>query len=312
METISCDILIIGGGPSGLTAGLYASRSRMKTVLVERMGCGGQAVITDWIENYPGFVDGISGFELATKFEEQARKFGLDVQLAEVSTLERRSDGTFVAQTAEKTFEAAAVIISSGAHHKHMNVPGESELTGRGVSYCATCDGPFFRDKKVVVVGGGNSAVQEAIYLTKFASSVTLVHRRDALRAAKVLEDRARQNPRITFAWNSVVTSVNGTEKVESVTLRNVKDNTLSELPSDGVFVFVGLVPNTDWCPSWVPRDEAGYIITDDCMQTSTPGLFACGDVRHTLLRQVVTAAGDGATAAFAAEEYVTNRTTGK
>ncbi|MHB9154398.1 MAG: thioredoxin-disulfide reductase [Endomicrobiales bacterium] len=301
------DIIIIGGGPAGLTAGLYASRGGMKALLLEKMGCGGQSMITDWIENYPGFPEGISGFDLASRIEEQARRFGLEVRLEEVTGVMNRSVPEKAVVTPEDTYVAAALIISSGARHKMLNVPGELELRGRGVSYCATCDGPFFREKDVVVVGGGNSAVQEALFLTKFAKSVTLVHRRDRLRAAKVLQERALAHPKMRFMWNSVVESIGGKDKVEGVRLRNVIDGSTGETAASGVFVFVGLVPNTTILKGLVSMDEAGYISTDDTMKTSTEGIFACGDARIKILRQVVTAAGEGAVAAFAAEEYVEN-----
>lgn len=298
------EILVIGGGPAGLTAAIYASRSRISTALIERMGCGGQAAIADWIENYPGFPEGISGFDLGQKFEEQAKKFGAEIILDEISGLSS-TDGGFIVKTASGDVGAKAVIIASGANHKHMNVPGESEFSGRGVSYCATCDGPFFKNKDVAVVGGGNSAVQEAVYLTRFASSVTIVHRRDRLRAAKILQERAFENPKIKFAWDSVPLAVTGGEKAEALKLKNVKTSEESELKVSGVFVFVGLEPNTAFAKGFIEMDEAGYIITDENMACSVPGVFACGDVRRKLLRQVVTAAGDGALAAFSAQEYI-------
>jgi thioredoxin reductase (NADPH) len=300
------DIIIIGGGPAGLTAGLYASRSNMRTLLLEKMGCGGQSAITDWIENYPGFPEGISGFELSSKIEEQARKFGLTITLEEVSSITVNGTEKTV-KTSGGEYRAGAVIIASGANHKMLQVPGEEELRGKGVSYCATCDGPFFRNKDVIVAGGGNSAVQEAIFLTKFARNVTLVHRRDRLRAAAVLQERAKNNPKIHFQWNAVIEKIAGTEQVEGVVLRNMVTNEVSQLSANGVFVFVGLTPNSSYLCGLVAMDEAGYVITDDTMSTNVPGVFACGDIRKKLLRQVITAAGEGATAAFAAEEYVEN-----
>lgn len=298
------DIIVIGGGPAGLTAAMYASRSRMKTALIEKMGCGGQAAIADWMENYPGFPEGISGFDLGQKFEEQAKKFGAEIILDEISALSKTGDGFKIA-TAGGEYSAQAVIIASGANHKPLNIPGEKEFIGKGVSYCATCDGPFFRSREVAVIGGGNSAAQEAIYLTKFASQVTLIHRRDRLRATKILQERAFENPKLKIVWNAVPEAITGTEQVEELKLRDVKTNEAKALSVKGVFIFVGLEPNTKFLSDIIKLDESGYIPTDDNMLTSTPGIFACGDVRVKLLRQVVTAAGDGALAAFSAQEYI-------
>jgi thioredoxin reductase (NADPH) len=301
------DIIIIGGGPAGLTAGLYASRSRMRTLLIEKMGCGGQAVITDWLENYPGFPDGIAGFELAGKMEEQARKFGLALEFDEVCelVLPANQDDDKIIRTTGGEYRASAVIVASGASHKMLNVPGEVPLRGKGVSYCATCDGPFSKDKDVAVIGGGNSAVQEAVYLTRFASTVTLIHRRDRLRATHILQERAKANNKIRFVWNSVVTEIKGADRVDSVCVRNLIDNSASDIAVNGVFVFVGLEPHSGFARGKLDLDAGGYISTDDTMHTSARGVFACGDVRKKLLRQVVTAAGEGATAAFAAQEYI-------
>lgn len=290
-----------------MTAGLYAARSRLRTLLIEKMGCGGQSVITDWLENYPGFPDGIAGFELASKMEEQARKFGLETAFEEVQelVLPANKDEDKIIATTGGQYRATAVILASGATHKMLHVPGETALRGKGVSYCATCDGPFFRDKDVVVVGGGNSAVQEAVYLTRFARSVTIIHRRDRLRATHILQERAKANQKVKFLWNSVVTEIKGDEHVTSVAVRDVRDNSVSEVPASGVFVFVGLEPHSTFVAGKLDLDASGYIKTDDAMRTSVRGVFACGDVRKKLLRQVVTAAGEGATAAFAAQEYV-------
>jgi thioredoxin-disulfide reductase len=299
------DVIIIGGGPAGMTAGLYASRAKMKTLLLEKMGCGGQSVITDWIENYPGFPEGTSGCELAAKMEEQARRFGLEIKLDEVTDVRSPFRGDVIVRTAETEYRSLSLIIASGAKHRTLDIPGETELRGKGVSYCATCDGPFFRNKEVVVVGGGNSAVQEALFLTRFASSVTLVHRRDRLRATKVLQERAEADPKIKFVWNRVVERILGEERVEGIVVRNVHDASAETLKTDGVFVFVGITPHSDYAKGLVDMDGSGYIVTGQNMETSVPGIFACGDIRQKLLRQVVTAVGDGATAAFAAQEFV-------
>lgn len=305
MQPAKYDVIIIGGGPAGLTASVYCSRSKMSVLLIEKMGCGGQAAITDWIENYPGFPEGISGFDLTQKMEEQARKFGAEIIFEDVTGVEAGQDKGYAVRTSSGEHACSSIIVSSGANHKRLGIPGENEFSGKGVSYCATCDGPFFKNKDVAVVGGGNSAVQEAIYLTRFASSVTLVHRRDRLRATKILQDRAAANEKIKFALNSVPVSINGSDKVESVTLADVRTKAERTVPVSVVFVFVGLVPNTGFLPGLVALDENGYIKTDDNMATGAPGIFACGDARRKLLRQVVTAAGEGAAAAFSAQEYV-------
>ncbi|MBN1823702.1 MAG: thioredoxin-disulfide reductase [Endomicrobiales bacterium] len=301
------DIIIVGGGPAGLTAGLYASRSKMRTLLLERMGCGGQNAITDWIENYPGFPEGINGFELASKFEEQARKFGLEIKTEGVISIESTSQDISgkAVRTENGVYAATAVVIAAGASFKNLNVPGEVELRGKGVSYCATCDAPFFKEKDVAVVGGGNSAVQEAVYITRFAKSVTLIHRRDRLRATAILQEKAKNNPKIRFKLESVVKSIQGGEQVESITTENVKTGAKEDLNVQGVFIFIGHVPNTEFLRDTVKKDDSGYILTDENMQTSLSGVFACGDARKKLLRQVVTACGEGAAAAFAAQEYV-------
>lgn len=298
------DVIIVGGGPAGLTAGIYASRAKLKVLLLEKMGCGGNSAITDWIENYPGFTDGIGGFDLGSKFEAQAKKFGTEVIYGEVKNI--NIEGNLKAVLTENgKYSAKAIILACGAQFKKAGVPGEIELLGKGVSYCATCDAPFFRDKDVVVVGGGDSAIQEAIFLTKFARKVTVVHRRDKLRAAKILQDRLLSNPKVEMAWSSVITRIIGKEKVEEVELKNVLTEKLSLLKADGVFVFIGFSPNTAFLSGVIDLDEAGCIITDQNMKTSIDGVYACGDCRKKLLRQVVTAAADGATAAFAAEEYI-------
>jgi thioredoxin reductase (NADPH) len=302
------DVLIIGGGPGGLTAGLYAARANFKTLLVESGMVMSQITVTHLVENYPGVPD-IGGYELVEKFKEQAKKFGLQTAYAAVSGLEKTTlagmPGWRV-KTDAGSFEALSVIVATGANWRKIGVPGEAEFTGRGVSYCATCDGPFFRDREVIVIGGGDTAVQEALFLTNFASKVTIVHRRDRLRATPLLRERAAASPKIAFAWDSVVTEIGGTESVTHVKIAGVKDpKETRDVPADGVFVFIGLVPNTEFLKGVVKLDRDGYIAADRDMKTSEPGVFACGDCIEKLLRQVVTACGDGATAAFSAQLYV-------
>jgi thioredoxin reductase (NADPH) len=301
------DIVIVGGGPAGLTAGLYAARGAMKTLLIERLAAGGQAATTEWVDNYPGFPEGISGPELSQKMEEHAVRFGLQVHHGEVQGLEvldgnRRS---FQVKTSAGIREAMAVVLALGADWRKLGVPGEESFRGKGVSYCATCDGPFFRDQEVVVVGGGDTAVEEGTYLTKHASKVSIVHRRDRLRASPIIQERAMSNSKVEFIWNSVVDAIEGENGVERLRLRDVKTGRTWEKPCAGVFIFVGTIPNTQFLRGIVDMDEQGYILAGDEMRTSVEGIFACGDCRKKLLRQVITACGEGATAAFAAQHYV-------
>ncbi len=296
------DVIIIGGGPAGLTAGIYAKRAMLNAVLFEKMGVGGQIIITDLVENFPGFPE-ISGADLAVKFEQHALKFGLETKsMVEVTGIEDLGK-TKLVKTHEGDFETKSVIITTGTTPKKLGAKGELDLIGRGVSYCATCDGFFFRDKTVVVVGGGDSAITEAIYLTKMAKKVIVVHRRDKLRAEKINQEHAFANPKISFVWDSVVEEIAGKQVVEKVMVRNVKTNAVSEIKTDGVFIYVGLIPNTDFAD--VRKDERGFIITDDCRETSVKGIFAAGDCRVTPLRQIATAVGDGAIAAVSAERYI-------
>jgi len=300
------DLIIIGGGPAGLTAGLYATRARLKTLLVEKMFLGGQAASTYLIENYPGFPEGILGPDLTQAMEKQAKRFGLEVINGEVKSINPRQKFWEVGMD-EQNFLTKTIIVASGVEPVKLGIPGEEELRGRGVSYCATCDGPFFKDQEVGVIGGGDSAVDEAIYLTRFARKVYLIHRRDSLRAAKILQERARQNEKITIFWDTVATKILGQEGVEGLELKNVKTQETKLLPVKGVFFYVGLRPMTNFLKDLIRLDERGYILTDENMATSAPGIFAAGDVRQKLLRQVTTAVGDGATAAFAVERYLEN-----
>jgi len=301
------DMIIIGGGPAGLTAGIYAARASMDVILIESTFSPSLITITDWVENYPGFPEGIGGFDIVEKFRQQAVNCGLKSAFGDVSGIVRESvDGYPVWKViADEDYFAHAVIFATGPNHAKLGCPGETEFTGKGVSYCATCDGPFYRDREVVVVGGGDTAVQEAIFLTKFASKVTLVHRRDSLRATAVLRERAMANEKIVFELDSIVESVYGDKLVEGIVLKNKKTGTNKNLRTDGVFIFTGLIPNTQLLKGIAELDANGYIIVDGDMRTTAPGIFSCGDCNKKLLRQVVTACGDGATAAFSAQHYV-------
>ena len=298
------DIVVIGGGPAGLSAGLYGARSRAKTLILEKGKWGGQAATTEELENYPGSIEQPTGPEITARMKRQVEEFGAETKAETVTKLEL--DGKIkrvITDSAE--YQAKTVIIATGAKPRLLGCPGELELRGKGVSYCATCDADFFTDLRVVVVGGGDSAIQEAIYLTKFAEKVTVIHRRDELRAAKSIQERAFANPKIDFIWDSVVTEIKGDGIVESVVVKNVKTNEIKEVQTDGVFMFVGYDPVSDLVKGLVDMDEKGYIITDENMSTSVEGVFAAGDVRVKSLRQVVTAASDGAIAAVRAEHYI-------
>ncbi len=300
----SYDAIIIGGGPAGLTAGLYTSRARLRTLLIELGVFGGQICTTEIIENYPGFPNGISGSELGQLMEEQAKKFGLETVQEEAIEVKIAGDRKVI-KTHESEYFADAVIISTGTEYRKLGVPGEEEFIGKGVSFCATCDGAFFTDSSIVVVGGGDSALTEALFLTKFAKEVTIIHRRDALRATKIYQERAFANPKIKFLWNSVVQEIRGDKMVRSILVRNVKNNEVKELPVEGVFLFVGIAPRTQFLKGLVEMDEGGYILTNENGETNVKGIFAAGDCRKKLLRQISTAVGDGATAAFAVEKFL-------
>ena len=302
------DVIIIGGGPAGLTAGIYTSRARISTLLIEKLGIGGQASITDRIENYPGFIEGISGPELVHNMEEQAQSFGVKTIFDEVTRVEVSDEGNikkvFVHDDPEP-YQCLSIIVAAGHEQRKLGVPGETEFTGRGVSYCATCDGAFFRDRAVAVVGGGDVAVEEALFLTRFVSKVYIVHRRDRLRATKILQERSAGNDKIAFVFDSVLDEVSGQTTVNGVKVRNVRTGQTEVLAVDGVFVFIGWNPNLSFLGSVVDRSEDGYIIVDKEMMTSREGIFACGDCCKKKLRQIVAACGDGATAAFSAQHYV-------
>ena len=301
------DLAIIGSGPAGLSAGIYGARAGLKTVILERLTSGGQVITTDVVENYPGFIDPISGYELVERMTGQAAKFGVETRSVEVTEINVPSEGDYkILSLGDESLSTHAVIIATGAEHRRLGVPGEDRFWGSGVSCCATCDGMFYRDKHVVVVGGGDTAVKEALFLTRFASKITMAHRRDRLRATRILQDRIlAMSDKVEFAWKTVVKEIMGDAKVEAVRLGPVDGGSERVLECEGIFVFVGFVPNTKFLHGSVELDEKGYVITDDDMATSVPGVFACGDARKKLFRQIVTACGEGATAAYAAQIYV-------
>jgi thioredoxin reductase (NADPH) len=300
----SHDLVIIGGGPAGLTAGLYAARSRLDVLLLEKIHPGGQVVTTSLVENYPGFEEGISGPDLMVRIERQARRFGLNIEINQVEKIILKN-GRKKIIAGDEEYSVKAVIVASGAQPRLLGVPGERELAGRGVSYCATCDGPFFRDKEVAVVGGGDSAVEEAVYLTRFAKRVFIIHRRDQLRAARMVQERALNHQKVEIVWDTVVTRINGEQSVQSVDVKNVRTDHESQLNVAGVFMYVGVIPSSDFFDFQIEKDAGDFLITDQNMQTSVAGIYAVGDVRSKSLRQIVNAAGEGATAAFAAEKYL-------
>jgi thioredoxin reductase (NADPH) len=298
------DLIIIGAGPAGLTAGLYAARARLKTLMLEKLSPGGQVLMTDWVENYPGFPDGISGFDLVDKMRRQAEKFDLVIENQEVSRLELSPEKKVVV-TDKGTLETRALILTSGATPRKLGIEGEELLIGKGVSYCATCDGPFYRDQEVALIGGGDTAVEEAIFLTRFAAKVHLIHRRDELRATKLLRERVMALDQVNIVWDTVPTRIVGDTEVKGVDLKNVKTGKTSHLPVQGVFVFVGYIPNTELVKGQLELDKWGFVVTNNDMQTSVPGVFAAGDIRSKILRQIATAVGEGATAVFAVERYL-------
>lgn len=298
------DVLIIGAGPAGLACGQYSARAGRSTVMVEEMAPGGQTMIIDEIENYPG-LGRTTGYELAERFESQANAFGCQTVYASVSSITPLDDGTFEVGTSDGTYHAKAVVLATGAKHRTLGVPGEKELTGKGVSYCATCDGPFFRNKRILVCGGGDSACQEAMYLAKLSQDITVCHRRDRFRAQASIAKAMESTPGVKVKLNTTVVSINGEGgKVKSVTLKDVLTGEEYTQEFDGVFVFVGSEPQTALVP-FCDKDEAGFVSTDRTMMTNVPGLFAVGDVRDTPFRQIVTAAADGAVAAHYASEYI-------
>lgn len=299
------DIAIVGGGGAGLTAALYAARARRTTAVFERLAPGGQIGTTGTVENFPGFPDGVNGLDLAQLMEQQARKFGAEIVYEGVVRLERQPDGSFLLETEAGQYQARAVIVTAGAEYNKLGVPGEAEFTGRGVSYCATCDGAFFKGEDVIVVGGGDAALDEGEFLTRYARSVTVVHRRDTLRAMALLQERAFANPKMRFTWDSVVERIEGGDHVERAVIRNLKTGEAAAVPATGVFIFIGQTPSSGLLNGLVELDQSGHAIVDLEMKTQVPGLFVAGDVRTQAARQLVSACGDGATAAIAAEKWL-------
>jgi thioredoxin reductase (NADPH) len=299
-------VIVLGSGPTGLSAALYAARAELTPLVIGGIEPGGQASLTDTIENYPGFPDGVGGAELGELFQKQAEKFGARVVYETASAVDLKQQ-PFTVTTDSGSYLADSLIIATGASPNHLNIPGEKEYTGKGVSYCATCDGWFFKGKSVAVVGGGDSALEEALFLTRFATKVTIIHRRDALRAGAILQKRAKEHPAIKFAWNSVVEEVLGDPKVTGVRLRNIVTGETTIMPVDGVFIFVGHTPNTQIFAGQVELDDNGVIKVDLLQQTNVPGVFAAGEASDSHFRQVVTSAGMGAAAAIQATHYLEN-----
>jgi len=300
------DMIIIGAGAAGMAAGQYACRANLKVLILEEKAPGGQAILIDSLENYPGFADPINGFEFAESMRKQATAFGAKFSTEKVESVTQNSDKTFTICTSDRSYTAVVVILATGAEHRSLGVKGEKELQGRGVSYCATCDGPFFKNKHIVVVGGGDAACDEALFLSNLTDTVTMVHRRNEFRAQKALVTRTLHNPHIKVVFDTTVKEVKGTDKVTAVILQNVKTQEERELACDAVFFFVGMMPQTELFPD-ARKDATGYIITDEDMHTSIEGLYAAGDVRAKSFRQVVTAVADGAIAAHTAAAYIDN-----
>jgi len=298
------DLIILGGGPAGLSAGLYAARNKTNTLMIEKSMIGGLAIYAELIENYPGFPDGVGGMDLSQLMHKQAEKFGLKTLMAEITNLNLLENPKTVT-TSEGEFTTSAIIIALGSERVNMNVPGEKEYVGKGVSYCATCDAAFYRNRNVAVVGGGNSAISEALHLTKFASKVSVIHRRDKWRATPIFVDKAKANPKMEFILNTTVDAVIGSENVEKLVLNNVLNNSKSELAVDGIFVAIGQSPNVQLVKGTLALDAGGYIITNEKMETAIPGVLAAGDIRSNSIRQTISAAGDGATAAIYAARYI-------
>jgi thioredoxin reductase (NADPH) len=300
------DVVIVGAGPAGLTAGIYTARARLSTVILERNTAGGQMALTERIENYPGFPEGIPGFDLTEKMKKQATQFGSDLrEIMTVAAMEPAEGGLWTIITDQETVTGKVVILAPGVVPKTVGVPGEAEFLGRGVSYCATCDGALYRGKQLAVIGGGDSAIEEGLFLTKFADAVHVIHRRDELRANKTAQERAFANRKMHFVWDSVPRVIRGETKVEGVEIQNVKTKALSMVPADGVFIYVGQLPNTGFLVNVVELDEWGYIVTDELLRTSQPGVFACGDAKVGPIKQIAWAVGEGALAGIQAEKYL-------
>jgi thioredoxin reductase (NADPH) len=298
------NVIIIGSGPAGLTAAIYAGRANLKPLVIAGMERGGQVTLTNDLENFPGFPAGLGGFEMYQLLEQQAQKFGAEIVYDVVTSVDLHGEIKKV-RTADQTYESKAVIVATGSNPKRLGVPGENKFIGKGVSYCATCDGFFFSGKHVAVIGGGNSALDEGLFLTRFAAKVTIIHRRDRLRADAVLQERAQANEKMDFVWDAVVEEVLGTDGVQALKLKNVKTGQITEFPVDGIFVFIGHHPNTDLFTGQLDLDEGGYLTTDRRMRTNLSGVFGCGDVQDSVYRQAVTAAASGCQAAIETERFV-------
>lgn len=307
MSLVTHDLIIIGAGPAGLTAALYAGRARLKTLILEKMAVGGRILLTETIENFPGFKDPLSTQDLISRMTEQVKSLGIEIKSEEAVDLDCREK---LVKADAKTYRALAIIMATGAYPRKLNVPGEEKLTGKGVSYCATCDGPLYKEKNVVIVGGGNAVAEEALYLSRFAKLVNIVHRRTDLRASLILQERLKENKKINFILNSVVTQIIGSQRVEGIKIKDLNSSGERQMPCDGIFIYIGYEPETNLVKNKLQLDESGFIITEDNMATSQPGIFACGDCRRKSLYQVVTACGDGATAADSAYKYISEATT--
>ena len=298
------DLIIIGGGPAGLTAGIYAGRARLCAILLEKLIHGGQMMTTDLVENYPGFPEGITGFDLSDRMRKQAERFGLLIKSAEVLGIVPGKP-LYTVVMEDRRVTTPAIIIASGARYKHLGVPGEDKLTSHGVSYCATCDGALYRDQEIAMVGGGDNALTEILFLERFAKKIHLIHRRDQFRGCKSLQERVMALPKVQIHWDTVVTGFQGQDELKAVQIKNLKTSETTTLSLGGVFIAIGMVPNTAWLKDLVPLDQWGFILTNEIMATKIPGIFAAGDVRSKLARQISTAVGDGTIATIAAERYL-------
>jgi thioredoxin reductase (NADPH) len=303
-DSITTRVLILGSGPAGLAAALYAARADLEPIVLTGMELGGQVSLTHIVENYPGFPDGVGGAEMVELFQKQAERFGAKIEFDTAVEVDLSARPILV-KGYNATYQTDSLIITTGATPRHLGIPGETELTGRGVSYCATCDGWFFKEKDVVVVGGGDSALEEGLFLTRYANSVTVVHRRDELRAGQILQNRAFDNPKMKFVWDTVVTEIIGSDAVRTLKLKNVKSGEETLHETDGVFIFIGHIPNTQLFENQLDMDELGYLITDNRMQTNFPGVYAAGEVADPHFRQVITSAGMGAAAAIEVNHYL-------
>jgi len=303
---VDYQLIIVGGGPAGLTAGLYAARGRVKALLIEKGATGGQVLLTDWVDNYPGFTEGVSGFELTDKMTAHVDRFELEKKFAMVSGLDLQGEIKTISLENGNQLSCRSVVLCTGARPRTLDVPGEKELTGQGVSYCATCDGPFYRGREIAVVGGGNTAIQEALHLTKFAAKVTVIHRRDELRATKILQEKAFANEQIDFIWNAQVQTIEGDANGVNQLQIGLTDGSKTTLPVTGIFILIGVVPNNEILPmDQLQTDADGFVITDTEMETSIPGVYAAGDIRSKNFRQIINAAGEGANAELSAEQYL-------